>query len=60
LTRIHRYAQLAWATALESRGDRAQASERAARALELAREGGYGGIEIRAVALIEAQPATPA
>ena len=37
--------QLGWAEALVARGERAQAQEHAARALELAREHGYGLIE---------------
>ena len=49
--------QLGWAEALAARGDPAAASEHAARALELSREHGSGGIEKRAAALVETESA---
>ena len=47
-------AHLGWAEALAARGEHAPARERAARALDLAREHGYGFIEPRAAAIFEA------
>ena len=44
--------QLGWAEALAARGDAAAARDHAARALELAREHGYGVFEPRAAALV--------
>jgi len=53
-------AYLGWAEALAGRGEAEQARERAARALELSREHGYGLFEARAAALVEAgSPAEP-
>jgi hypothetical protein len=46
--------------ALAARGDGARACEQAARALELARAHGYGGIEAREAALLGAQSAARA
>jgi class 3 adenylate cyclase len=45
-------AHLGWAEALARRGDGARAHEQAARALELARAGGYVLIEARAAAIV--------
>ena len=53
-------AQLGWAEALAARGDPAAACDRAARALELSREHGYGLFEPRAAALIETESAAGA
>jgi tetratricopeptide (TPR) repeat protein len=44
-------AHLGWAEALASRGEMERAEQQATRALELAREHGYGAIEARAAAL---------
>jgi class 3 adenylate cyclase len=46
-----------WAEALAARGDSAAAGDRAARALDLCREHGYGLLLRRATAVIEAQSA---
>jgi hypothetical protein len=46
-------ARLGWAEALAGRGERERAGKEAARALELAREHGYGAIERRVSALVE-------
>jgi class 3 adenylate cyclase len=48
---------LGWAEALRSRGEAARGREHAARALELAREHGYGAIAPRAIALTGAASA---
>jgi hypothetical protein len=48
---------LGWAEALAARADAAGAREHATRALELAREHGYGVFEPRAAALIETESA---
>jgi tetratricopeptide (TPR) repeat protein len=47
-------AHLGWAEALAARGEHEPARDRAARALDLAREHGYGFIEPRAAAILEA------
>jgi hypothetical protein len=46
------YARLGWGEALASRGEATRAREQGARALELAREHGYGAFEDRAAALV--------
>ena len=43
--------ELGWAEALADRGERERAREHAARALELARQHGYGAFEPRAAAI---------
>jgi hypothetical protein len=48
---------LGWAEAHAARGDPAGAGKHATRALELAREHGYGVFEPRAVALVETESA---
>jgi hypothetical protein len=48
---------LGWAEALSARGDAAGAREHATRALELAREHGFGVFEPRAAALVETESA---
>ncbi len=53
-------AHLGWAEALTVRGDSAGAREHAARALELAREHGYGLFEERAAALVAPKSAAEA
>ena len=47
--------ELGWAEALAERGETERAREHAARALELAREHGYGAFEPRAAAIVAAQ-----
>ncbi len=49
--------QIGWAEALAARGDAARGRELAKRALELAREHGFGAIHTRATALLETQSA---
>jgi len=49
-------AHLGWAESLAARGDRAQAQEHAARALELARAHGYGLIEGLAAPIVGVEP----
>ena len=44
--------ELGWAEALAERGETERAREHAARALELAREHGYGAFEPRAAAIL--------
>jgi DNA-binding SARP family transcriptional activator len=51
---------LGWSEALAARGDAAGAREHATRALELAREHGYGVFEPRAAALVETESAAGA
>ena len=46
------YANLRWAEALANTGDAARSRDKAARALQLAREHGYGAIESRASAIV--------
>jgi len=46
------YSRLGWGEALARRGEAARAREQGARALELARERGYGAFEHRAAALV--------
>jgi tetratricopeptide (TPR) repeat protein len=48
-------AHLGWAEALAARGDRERGLEHAARALELSRNHGYGLLEPRAAAILEAR-----
>ncbi len=52
------HAHLGWAEALARRGQAEPAREQAGRALELAREHGYGFLEPRAAAILEAPMAT--
>jgi hypothetical protein len=50
-------AELGWAEALAERGELAAAREHASRALELARDHGYGAFEPRAAAIVASRAA---
>jgi hypothetical protein len=54
------YAHLCWGEALANRGEATRSREEGARALELAREYGYGAFEDRAAALVAGRSTVPA